>query len=422
MTGWPVVRLGEYVRVKHGFAFQEQYFTDRGKYIVLTPGNFIESGGFKPKSGTEKYYAASPPADFVLRRGDLVIAMTEQAQGLLGSSALIPADDTYLHNQRIGLVEQYSRAIDRRFLYYLFNSSDVRAQIQATATGSKVRHTAPARVENITFRLPPLPTQRKIGAILSAYDDLIENDSRRIRGLGEMAQRIYREWFVDFRYPGHEDVLLVDSELGQIPEGWTVAPLSSLAETITRGISPRYGDASDQRVINQRCIRDGALDLGVARPHVTPVPPAKVVRFGDVLINSTGVGTLGRVAQVLFTPTGLTVDSHVTIVRPSSAVAYADFIGMTLLTREPEFAAMGVGSTGQTELGRAAVGEIKVVVPPMRCQKEFADTVSAIRRLPISLAAATVALRAARDPLLPRLISGEIDVTDLDIQVPEAAA
>ena len=105
-------------------------------------------------------------------------------------------------------------------------------------------------------------------------------------------------------------------------------------------------------VINQKCIRGRALDLAFARPHVTTVPPIKEVRFGDVLINSTGVGTLGRVAQVLFAPeTGLAVDSHVTIVRAGPTVAHPDFLGLTLLDREPELAAMGVGSTGQTELG-----------------------------------------------------------------------
>ena len=94
---------------------------------------------------------------------------------------------------------------------------------------------------------PAAQTQRKIAAILSAYDDLIENNNRRIKLLEEMAQRIYREWFVDFRYPGHESVPLVESELGPIPEGWKVAALSSLTEVITRGVSPKYADTSDQR-------------------------------------------------------------------------------------------------------------------------------------------------------------------------------
>jgi type I restriction enzyme S subunit len=419
LTGWPLVPLGRYLRIKHGFAFQGEYFSDQGHYIVLTPGNFIESGGFKPKSGAEKYYTAPPPPEYVLRRGDLVIAMTEQAQGLLGSSAVIPVDETYLHNQRIGLVEQHSGATDRRFLYYLFNTRGVRDQIQATATGSKVRHTAPARVESVTVHLPPLPAQRKIAAILSAFDDLIENHHRRIKILDEIARRIYQEWFVDFRYPGHEGIPLVKTELGSMPERWSVRSLSSITETITRGVSPRYAESSKQLVINQRCIRDGRLDLAVARRHSTRVPPAKMLRVGDVLINSTGIGTLGRVAQVLFPLEEVTVDSHVTIVRPASKAALSDFFGLALLERESDFAAMGVGSTGQTELGRSAIGALKVALPPMHIQNVFASVITGLRQLSVGLAVAKVHLRATRDLLLPRLMSGQIDISDLDITLPE---
>jgi type I restriction enzyme S subunit len=147
-----------------------------------------------------------------------------------------------------------------------------------------------------------------------------------------------------------------------------------------------------------------------------------MVREGDVLINSTGVGTLGRVAQVLFVPAGVAVDSHVTIVRPANDIVDADFLGLTLLDRETGLATMGVGSTGQTELGRGTIADIQIVMPPLPCQKQFSDTVGALRRLPISIAMATATLRATHDLLLPRLVSGEIDVTDMNIAVPDAAA
>ena len=147
-----------------------------------------------------------------------------------------------------------------------------------------------------------------------------------------------------------------------------------------------------------------------------------MIRLGDVLINSTGVGTLGRIAQVLISPEGVAVDSHVTIVRPATGAALRDFLGLDLLAREPDFVAMGVGSTGQTELGRTAIGEVKIVVPPLHLQADFANAVAGLRRLPMALAAATANLVATRDLLLPRLISAGIDVTDLDIAMPAAAA
>ena len=341
------------------------------------------------------------------------ILLTTEAP--LGEVAMLRTSEPIALAQRVILLRGDPAVIDQCFLFAALRSPLVQGRLLQRATGTTVLGIKQRELRQVEVPLPPLAVQRKIAAILSAYDDLIENNNRRIEILEEMAHRIYREWFVDYRYPGHEDVPRVDSELGPIPQGWSVAALSTLTEAITRGVSPRYADASDQLVINQRCIRGGALELALARRHVSTVPAAKMVQIGDVLINSTGVGTLGRVAQVRFAPTGLTVDSHVTIARPLAAVADPHFLGMTLLARESELTSMGVGSTGQTELGRAAIGAMKVVLPPLPLQHAFSGVVAPMRRLPISLATATTCLRAARDLLLPRLISGEIDPTDLNI-------
>ncbi len=220
MSEWSNVRLGSGLRVHHGFAFKGEHFSPDGQQIVLTPGNFVEHGGFKQKNGTEKYYRGPVPEKFVLEKGDVVIAMTEQSQGLLGSSATIPEGEIYLHNQRIGLLEiTDSELLDLRFVYHLMNSPDVRRQIQATATGSKVRHTAPERVQAVVALIPSVPVQRIVATVLDGIDELIANNRKRVVVLEEMAQAIYREWFIKFRYPGHEDAHLVDSAFGPIPAG-----------------------------------------------------------------------------------------------------------------------------------------------------------------------------------------------------------
>ncbi len=169
--------------------------------------------------------------------------MTEQSEGLLGSPVLVPESDRYLHNQRLGLIVSLNKTeIDEEFLYYLFNYRSVRDQIQATASGVKVRHTSPSRIYEVEVKPPPLPTQRKIAAVLSTYDDLIENNTRRIEILEQMAQTIYREWFVHFRFPGYEKVGMVDSELGPIPEGWEIVRLREIADinasSIRKGSAP----------------------------------------------------------------------------------------------------------------------------------------------------------------------------------------
>ena len=159
--------------------------------------------------------------------------MTEQKHGLLGSAALIPPSRHIPSQSTARLaVERAPGNVSRRFLYYLFNAPYVRHQIQAIANGAKVRHTSPTRLKEIEVGLPPLAQQEKIAAVLAAYDELIENNLRRIEILEEMAQAVYREWFVNFRFPGHEDVALVDSPLGPIPEGWESRPFSQLADFV----------------------------------------------------------------------------------------------------------------------------------------------------------------------------------------------
>jgi restriction endonuclease S subunit len=209
-VSWNEITLGECFTIKHGFAFKGDYFAESGQYVVLTPGNFNEPGGFRVRPGKDRYYAVQPPEDFILKPGDLVIAMTEQGEGLLGSSALIPFEGSYLHNQRIGLIENLDvEKLDKLFLYHLFNTPLVRGQIRASATGGKVRHTAPKRIYAIKVQVPAVREQLKIAEMISAYDNLIENNRRRITLLEAAARTLYREWFVHFRFPGHEHVRIV---------------------------------------------------------------------------------------------------------------------------------------------------------------------------------------------------------------------
>ena len=231
MAEWCDCTLGNLVDVKHGYAFLGEHFGSAGSHIVLTPGNFFDEGGFKKKGDREKWYTGPIPKNYVLKEGDLIVAMTEQAEGLLGSSAIVPHGGLYLHNQRLGLVRLLDESkTDRRFVYYLFNSKPVRQQIRASASGVKIRHTAPSRIADVRVSVPALRQQQRIAGILSAYDELIENNQRRIQILETMARALYREWFVEFRFPGHENVPSVASSIGDIPEGWEVKKLGDIIE------------------------------------------------------------------------------------------------------------------------------------------------------------------------------------------------
>ena len=126
---WDNSCLGDHFSIKHGYAFKGEYFAATGRYIVLTPGNFHEEGGFKERGEKSKFYAIDPPNEFILSKEDLIVAMTEQDDGLLGSSAIVPQDDLYLHNQRLGLVTNLNeKTLNKNFLYYLFNTALVLCQ------------------------------------------------------------------------------------------------------------------------------------------------------------------------------------------------------------------------------------------------------------------------------------------------------
>lgn len=289
--------------------------------------------------------------------------------------------------------------------------------MRSISTGAATKFLTLSLLNQTKIPVPPLPVQPKIASILSAYDDLIENNLRRIEILEEMAQALYRQWFVKFRFPGHEKVRVVDSSLGKIPEGWDVVPLSEVTGFISRGISPKYGDSSNM-VINQRCIRNGRLNLEPSRHNLKKVPDEKFVQVGDVLINSTGVGTLGRVTQILRGIENCTVDSHVTIVRPLNE-ANKHFFGLQLLNLQDHFTGQGRGATGQTELGRDVVGETGYLQPPSKLQDRFGKSVEPMRELCLQLLDKNETLCQTRDLLLPRLISGELDVSDLYIRIPK---
>lgn len=168
---WKVMKLGELLQIKHGFAFLGEFFRPAGRYILLTPGHFYESGGFRNQGEKTKFYTGDFPRGYLLQKGDLLVVMTEQKDGLLGSSVVVPEGERYLHNQRLGLIENLDEArLSKEFLYYLFNTPAVRKRISMTASGSKVRHTSPSKIRDVWIALPSLDEQHEVVQILKAVD------------------------------------------------------------------------------------------------------------------------------------------------------------------------------------------------------------------------------------------------------------
>jgi type I restriction enzyme S subunit len=390
--------MGEYFRVKHGYAFKGEYFDSEGPYVLLTPGSFNEEGGYREQGEKTKFYTGDVPEGYVLDEGDLLVAMTEQTPGLLGSSAWIPEGERLLHNQRLGrIVDLDERHLNKRFLYYLFNTKHVRDQISATATGGKVRHTAPERIARVLFRRPPLDTQNSIAAALSAYDDLIENNRRRMALLEEAARQLYREWCVRLRFPGHEHTGITNG----VPEGWEKKTLGDLAE-ITMGQSPEsqhYNEDGEGLPFHQ-----GVTDFGerFVSHRIYSTAVNRIAEAGDILCSVRApVGRLNVTLDKIVIGRGLAAlrsrSGHQSLLFQQLC---GHFFKENLIGGGAIFASV----TKKEFFGQALLD------PPERLKREFEEVAIPCDEQLRVLHQQNQQLRAARDLLLPRLMSGEIAV------------
>jgi len=413
---WEACCLSDLVEVKHGFAFKSEYYRDEGPYVLLTPGNFFDAGGFRAKEN-EKYYDGPVPPAFLLDQGDLLVVMTEQAEGLLGSPAVIQRSDFYLHNQRLGKVLiTCPERLDRRFLYHLFNTREVRSQIRATSNGAKVRHTSPGRIGEVRVLLPPLNVQRRIADILSAYDDLIENNTLRIAILEEMGRSLYREWFVNFRFPGHDDVRIGESRLGPLPDGWTDTILASLAQERRESIDPRRVDPSTPYVgLEHLPRRSIALtDWGEAGQVQSTKLRFKV---GEILF--------GKIRpyfhKVVVSPIDGLCSSDAIVIRPVRE-EYA-FLVLACVSSD-DFVAHATQTSQGTKMPRAnwdVLLKYPVALAPKPLLERFNGIIDPSVNLIQNLVIKNRVLRQTRDLLLPKLISGELSVEALDEKLVDAA-
>ena len=253
---WHETTLGDLIDIKHGFAFEGKFIHEEPHGdVLLTPGNFALGGGFK--GDKLKYYDGPVLEEFVLRKGDLLVTMTDLSKqsDTLGYPALIPSSPEgkrYLHNQRLGKIFlREPTEIDATYIYYVMCGAEYRHEVLASATGTTVKHTSPDRIKQFRILLPPLPEQRAIAQILGSLDDKIDLNRRMNETLEAMARALFKSWFVDFdpvraKMEGRDPGLsqgIGDLFPGQLdnagkPEGWAHGTLFEVADSPKRGISP----------------------------------------------------------------------------------------------------------------------------------------------------------------------------------------
>lgn len=349
--------------------------------------------------------------------GDIVFTY----EATLNRYAIIPKGFRGCLGRRMALIRPNSAVIDTNFLFYSFFSPEWRATIASnTMSGATVDRIPLTTFPTFPVRLPPLVVQQRIAAILSAYDELIENNARRIAILEEMAQRIYEEWFIYYRFPGHEAVPLVESELGLVPEGWDVVSAADAVEVNPKVKVPKDGE---KPFVPMGCLSE--VNMLISNIEARAGNSGAKFQNGDTLFaRITPCLENGKTSYVQFLPSPESVAFGSTefIVLRSRKLT-PEFV--YLLARSENFRNNAIksmaGADGRQRVKEACFASYMLAHPDAATLEKFHGLAHPMFDMIHVLARKNENLRQTRDLLLPRLISGELDVSTLPMPEDMAA-
>lgn len=311
--------------------------------------------------------------------------------------------------------------IDPIFLAYLLRSPYYRACLLNLSGGAAITNISQENLGMLEIKLPPFPIQRKIAAVLSSYDDLIENNTRRIKILEDMAQMLYREWFVHFRFPGHEQSKMVETALGLIPKGWSIQEIGQVVETLGGG-TPASGNADywGGDVIwysPTDLTKAGSMFVSDSAKYITKegLQKSSARLFPAYSVMMTSRATIGVVA--INSLPACTNQGFITCIPSEDVSAYQLYFWM--LENKEKILSMASGATFK-EINKGTFRRLPIPVADHATSEDFSAVMVPIGGHIENLLRKNVNLRQTRDFLLPKLISGEVNVADLDIAKPDA--
>jgi type I restriction enzyme S subunit len=415
---WETLALGNLAEFRNGVNYNKDNFgrgikvinvKDFQDYSIASFENLDEvnlSGVIKEKD--------------LLRAGDIIFVRSNGNRELIGRNLFIKdIQESVTHSAFTIKLRFTSNQVIPRFYAYLFRSSLMRQTLSAHGNGTNISNLNQGILSSLQVPLPPLPIQRKIAGILSAYDRLIENNTRRIEILEEMARSLYREWFVNFRFPGHEQVQMVDSALGLIPEGWEVQKLGEVADI--NKTSLKTGDAPEEiNYIDISSVSIGKIDkIEFITFSKASSRARRIVKHGDI-IWATVRPNRKSYSLILNPIPNLIISTGFAVITPKKApytylyhaLTTDDFVGY--LTNNATGSAYPAVNTGDFK-------NADVLIPRIEFMDKFHNIVADIFSKKDNLLRKNTNLSQTRDLLLPRLISGEIDVENLEINTGELA-
>tara|TARA_Y100000591_G_scaffold192286_1_gene166271 strand:+ start:304 stop:1605 length:1302 start_codon:yes stop_codon:yes gene_type:complete len=344
-------------------------------------------------------------------------------KGTIGETAIVPRCEPYVMlTPQVTYYRLNKKKLIPRYLVYAFSEPFFQKKLFLLSAQSTRPYIGITNQRILEISYSPIDKQKKIAAVLSTYDKLIENNTRRIEILEEMAQRIYKEWFVDFKYPGHENDELVDSELGMIPEGWEVGSVSDLYE-VKSGFafkSKKMQDSGDFGIVKIKNIQSTGIDLSqvqyILEEDVEPRAYNFELEENDLLIAMTGA-QVGKVGLMPKTKEDYFLNQRVGKFFPLPHFKTNNTF-LNQLSRSKYFQSSVVNiaqGAAQPNISGKQIADIQFPLPNLKMISEYEQLCESFKSQITNLNFANVNLKETRDYLLPKLISGKVDVSDLDI-------
>ena len=415
-------KLGELLDVKRGASLAGEHYATSGEYIRLTCGNFdYQNNSFKVNTSKDNLFYSGPVREeFIMKKGDIITPLTEQAIGLLGSTAIIPEDDKYIQSQDIAKIICNEDLLCPSFAFYLISSDAVKKQLSAAAQQTKIRHTSPDKIKDCTVWIPDLPTQEKIGRILSDIDSKIALNRAINQNLEALAKQLYDYWFVQFDFPNEEGkpykssggAMAWNEKLKRdIPASWKTVVVDDVAEvfngaTPSTGDEQNYGgdivwitpkDLSDQK---QKFVYQGERNISQAgydscSTHLLPI--------NTVLMSSRApIGLLAIAKKELCTNQGFK-----SFVPKEDRIATYLYYYLQFHIKQIE--QLGTGTTFK-EVSREDVLKFPILKPKDTILDLWEKRVSALNDRQLELQKENENLSKQRDELLPLLMNGQVSL------------
>lgn len=425
MAKWPKAKLADCVDLVAGFAFKSQHFTDRPDYIPLVKGENVSQGCILWDI-SKRWPARDWPEmeKFQLHPGDVVVAMDRPWVPAGLKWAYIRKDDPKaLLVQRCARLRSNNSKLDQGFLRFVIGEPGFENYVKPITTGVNVPHISGRQILDYELTLPPLSVQCRIAGILSAYDDLIENCQRRIHILEKLARALYREWFVKFRFPGNEKFKRVPSPLGEIPEGWEVTTLGEHLDAIESGKRPIGGirdvengvPSIGAENINGIGWHNFAGEKFVSREYFQRMRKG-IVHDRDIAVYKDGA-YIGKSSYFRdgFPYIECCVNEHVFLLRSSEVKLNQNTLYLWLQEPDTIHAIRATNANAaQPGINQQSMNGIPMILPDKQTAMHFDQMVEPLLGGIINFSKQIRTLRRTRGLLLPRLLSGQVDLGEAE--------